>query len=136
MYKCKMGQLVAFEEANCYRTRCFEKSFKLPFPPYEGLSVECEDAGDVIDEVRYDLETQGFTLIGVPLDIGIDEEEREVAYRKKAGWIEKTHDEMKYLPLPAFLYQKNISRIPVPAVPEKAAGKVTARKKTGRSRSG
>ncbi|HTK83952.1 MAG TPA: hypothetical protein VL625_02605 [Patescibacteria group bacterium] len=131
-----MGQLVAFEESNCYRTRCFEKSFKLPFPPYEGLSVDCEGAGDMIDEVRYDLETQEFTLIGVPLDIGLEEEEREVAYRKKAGWTEKTHDEINYLPLPAFLYQKNISKITPPQVVETAASRPTAKKKSGRSRLG
>jgi len=130
-----MGQLVAIEESNCYRTRCFEKSFKLPFPPYEGLSVECEGAGDMIDEVRYDLETQAFTLIGVPIDISLDEEDREVAYRNKAGWTEKTHEEIKYLPLPAFLYQKNISKMPaseIPRTPVKAATK----KKSGRSRPG
>jgi hypothetical protein len=90
----------------------------------------------MIDEVRYDLETQEFTLIGVPLDIGVDEEEREVKYRQKAGWVEKTHDEIRYLPLPAFLYQKNISKMPAPQIVGKAPGKVTAKKKTGRSRAG
>lgn len=135
MYKCKMGQLVAIEESNCYRTRCFEKSFELPFPPYEGLSIECEGAGDMIDEVRYDLETKEFTLIGVPIDIGLEEEDRESAYRNKAGWTEKTHDQINYLPLPAFLYQKNISKLPTPAVVQ-ASGKAATKKKTGRSRPG
>jgi hypothetical protein len=133
MYKCKMGQLVAFEEANCYRTRCFEKSFKLPFPPYEGLSSESEGSGDIIDEVRYDLETKEFTLIGVPLDIGTDEEEDEAKYRRKAGWEEKTHDQVKYLPLPAFLYQKNIGKTHVLEVVDKIASLPAGKKKRGRA---